>query len=193
MISYLRGTVAEHSLETVVLDVAGVGYGVRVSNETFGRLQTGKEVQLIIFEHIKEDAHDLYGFLDQPAKSLFELLLSVNGVGAKMALSVMNIGSQSDLQLAIANGDITYIQTANGVGKRLAERLVVDLKDKVGLSTSEEAVSFLTSPLATDEAVQALSALGFTAQDAATALSGIDDSLDTEERIKQALQNRRAQ
>ena len=190
MISYLRGTVQVQSDGGIVLDVAGVGYGVRVASDTHGSLRDGAEATLQIYEHIKEDAHDLYGFLNQQSKSFFELLLSVNGVGAKMALSIMNVASEPQLREAIAGGDTKTIQAASGVGKRLAERVIVDLKDKVGLVSSDSATDFLGAAPTTDEAVQALGALGYSPQDASAALQGIDASLPLEDRIKLALKAR---
>jgi len=192
MIATLTGRIDSKDPEQIVIDVAGVGYGVRVDNTTFAGLVQGQKAKLIIYEHIKEDAHDLYGFVDVGAKQFFELLLSVNGVGAKMAISIMNVGNQQELRAAIAGGDSKYIQAASGVGKRLAERVIVDLKDKVGLEASEEATSFLGAPSSADEAVQALGALGFTPQDAADALAGVDPGASTEERIKLALKNKRS-
>ena len=190
MIATLRGILSDKSEAGVIVDVSGVGYRVRVANDTFGSLKVGHEAQLIIYEHIKEDAHDLYGFSSEQSKSFFELLLSVNGVGAKMALNVMNVASEPQLREAIAAGDTKTIQAASGVGKRLAERVIVDLKDKVGLVSSEGATDFLGAAPASDQAVQALAALGYSPQDASAALQGIDSSLPLEDRIKLALKAR---
>jgi Holliday junction DNA helicase RuvA len=123
-------------------------------------------------------------------KSLFEQLLSVQGVGPKMALSVLSIGHANAVRRAIASGDTKSIQKANGVGKRVAERIVVDLKDKVGLAGVDLASTGMLqseTALAQDEAAEALMALGYSPQDAAKALMHIDKDLPTEERIKQAL------
>lgn len=191
MIASIRGIVDELRDGGATIDVGGVGYNVSVTNECFGTLKTGSSCKLVIFEHIKEDAHDLYGFLDKANKALFTLLISVNGVGPKMALNIMNIGRSAEVRAAIAAGDTKYIQSASGVGKKVAERIIVDLKDKVGLQSSEDATGFLsTSDSLEDEAVQALAALGFTPLDAQQALSGIDPSKSTQERIKYALGNR---
>jgi holliday junction DNA helicase RuvA len=191
MIAILNGTIAEKLGEIIVLDVRGVGYGVLVPSEDFGRLAVGDIVKLYIYEHIREVAHDLYGFISTETKALFEQLLGVNGVGPKMALSVLGTGSSKDVRAAIAGGDTKFIQAANGVGKRVAERIVVELKDKVGiLSTTEIDALFIGSSAAKkDEAVQALMSLGYTLPDAVAALSTIDSSLSTETRIKQALKD----
>jgi Holliday junction DNA helicase RuvA len=194
MIATLSGTVAEKLGETVVLDVGGVGYGLLVTAEDFGRLATGQPAKVYVHEHIREQAHDLFGFVTLDTKQLFELLLGVNGVGPKMALSVLSIGSSNDVRAAIATGDVKYIQQAAGVGKRVAERIVVDLKDKVGLEGVDLATTGLLQGeniLLKDEAVEALVALGYSAQDASAALQHVDPGLPTEERIKLALRSPR--
>ncbi len=193
MIATLMGVVAEKTAELVVLDVSGVGYGLLVTNEDYARLGSGDLAKLYVYEHIRENSHDLFGFLALDNKQLFELLLGVNGVGPKMALSVLNTGSANDVRAAIAGGDVKSIQKASGVGKRVAERIVVDLKDKVGLEGVDLSTTGLLQSdtnLLKDEAVEALVALGYTAADAAAALSPIDKDLPTEDRIKQALKQK---
>jgi Holliday junction DNA helicase RuvA len=190
MIATLRGIVAEKLQDMVIIDVRGVGYGVLVPAEDHGGLPPGEEVKLYIYEHIREQAHDLYGFSSRDSKALFEQLLTVNGIGPRMALNILSIGSAGAVRQAIASGDTKVIQQANGVGKRVAERVVVELKDKVGLAGVDlESTGILQGEgmLLTDEAVEALVALGYTPVDAAKALQKIDASLPTEERIKLAL------
>lgn len=188
MIATLTGKVAEKVGDVIVLDCNGVGYGLLVTFEDFGALETGSDAKLYVYEHIRENSHDLFGFKNIETKRLFELLLSVNGVGPKMALAILSIANMNQVKQAIAKGDTKFISQANGVGKRVAERVVVDLKDKVGLVASDDAMDFLSS-LAdpSDEAMQALVALGYSVQDAADALKKIDSKLSTEDRIKQAL------
>jgi Holliday junction DNA helicase RuvA len=192
MIATLKGEITEKKNDQVVLECGGVGYGLLVTFEDFGALELKSKVKLYIYEHIRENAHDLFAFRSQETKKLFELLLSVNGVGPKMALSILSIANSSQVKQAIASGDTKFISQATGVGKRVAERVVVDLKDKVGLVASEDATGFLAIPIGSpnDEAMQGLVALGYSAQDAAEALKGVDDNLSTEERIKQALKVR---
>ncbi len=190
MIATLNGVVSEKLADVVVLDVHGVGYGLLVPAEDYGRLNSGDQAKLYIYEHIREQAHDLFGFLARDTKSLFEQLLGVNGVGPKMALNMLSIGSGQEVRQAIASGDVKFIQRANGVGKRVAERVVVELKDKVGLvGVDLESTGLLQSEtsLAGDEAVEALMVLGYSSQDAAKALQNIDPSLPVEDRLKQAL------
>ena len=193
MIATLSGVVSEKLLEEVVLDVGGIGYGLLVTNEDFGHLTLGDQAKLYIHEHIRENAHDLFGFVGLDTKRLFELLLGVNGVGPKMALSVLNTGKSADVRVAIASGDTKSIQQASGVGKRVAERIVVDLKDKVGLEGVDLATTGLLqsdAALLKDEAVEALVSLGYTANDAATALASVAKDLPTEDRIKLALKQK---
>lgn len=193
MIALLTGDIAEKLLDGVVLDVSGVGYGVYVTSEDYGRLAQGKRAKLYIYEHIREVAYDLFGFVQLDTKRLFEQLLAVNGVGPKMALSILSIGNTDHVRAAIAGGDVKFIQRASGVGKRVAERVVVDLKDKVGLSGIELGSSGLLtsdSVLMKDEAVEALVSLGFSPADASKALQQIDQNLPTEERIRLALKQR---
>ena len=193
MIATLTGKVAEKIADIVVIDVAGVGYGVLVTTEDFGSLAVDNPAKVYVHEHIREQSHDLFGFVRLDTLQLFELLLGVNGVGPKMALSVLNTGNANDVRAAIAGGDVKSIQKASGVGKRVAERIVVDLKDKVGLEGVDLGTTGLLqsdAKLLKDEAVEALVSLGYTAADAATALSSIDKALPTEDRIKQALKVR---
>lgn len=189
MIATLTGTVAEKLPDVLVLDVRGVGYGLLMPLTDYAQLTVGDTAKLYVHEHIREVTYDLFGFTQLDTKKLFEQLLDVTGVGPKMALNILNTGKANDVRLAIAEGNVKFLQAANGVGKRVAERVVVDLKDKVGLISSDTATTFLQDSAlpSSDEAVQALVALGYTAADATAALVGINDDLSTEERIKQAL------
>jgi Holliday junction DNA helicase RuvA len=189
MIATLSGRISEKTLDTVVIECGGVGYGLFVTFEDYGVLEEGSETKLYIYEHIRENSHDLFGFRSTDTKQLFELLLSVNGVGPKMALSILSVASAAAVRQAIAGGDTKFISQASGVGKRVAERVVVDLKDKVGLTASEDATGFLSTLSAnpSDEALQGLVALGFSVADASEALKKVDSKLSAEERIKEAL------
>lgn len=190
----LSGKVAEKLSEIIVIDVSGVGYGILTTAEDYTKLNVGDITKLYIYDHIRENAHDLFGFTMLDTKSLFEQLLNVSGVGPKMALNMLSIGSGESVRLAIANGDVKFIQSANGVGRKLAERVIVELKDKVGLSGIDLDKSGLLqsdSLLLKDEAVQALMGLGYSAQDAALALADVDKKAPTTERVKLALKERK--
>ncbi len=193
MIATLSGVIAEKLGEIIVIDVAGVGYGVLVPVEDYGKLMPGEAAKIYVYEHIREQSHDLYGFCQLDTKRLFELLLDVNGVGPKMALNILGVGSVEDVRQAIASGDTKYIQAAQGVGKRVAERVVVELKDKVGLVSTVNTESLLAGSALSqhDEAVQAMVSLGYNLQDAVAVMAGIDASLSTEERVTRALKGAR--
>lgn len=194
MIATLTGTVAEKLGDLVVLDVHGTGYGLLVPVEDYGNLVIGEVAKVYIHEHIRETAYDLYGFYKLDTKHLFEQLLDVNGVGPKMTLNVLSIGTVDSVRSAIAAGDTKYIQAAPGVGKRVAERIVVELKDKVGLVSTASPETYLTSTntLQQDEAVQALISLGYDVSDAVNALAHIDAQLPVEQRIREALKGTRS-
>ena len=189
MIITLQGVVAEKIGQVVALDVHGVGYGVLVTMNDLDRLVTGAQTKLYIYENIKEDSHDLFGFMTLDDKKLFEQLLSVKNVGPKVSMSVLDIGTANAVRSAIASGDVKYLQTAKGVGKRAAEQIVVELRDKVGLITTGSAEDIVTrgGVNSQDEATQALMALGYSEMDAALALQKIDPTLPLEERITRAL------
>jgi holliday junction DNA helicase RuvA len=188
VIATLNGKVAEKLAEQVVIDVAGVGYGVYVTVEDYGKLKIGGQAKVYVYEHIRETSHDLFGFVTQDNKVLFEQLLNVNGIGPKMALNMLSIGNSAEVRTAIAGGDVKFIQSANGVGKKVAERVVIELKDKVGLASGDVDGLFVgTQSAQKDEAVQALISLGFTAADALTALASVPADLPTEKRVKEAL------
>lgn len=180
--------VEEKFVDHVVVVVSGVGYGVKVSSADYGTLKQGDIVKLYIHEHIKDDAHDLYGFKSLESKKLFEQLLSVKNVGPKVALAVLDLGTVAEVSRAISGGEVKTLQTAKGVGKRAAEQIIVELRDKVGLPTENaEGVVGRSGIGAQDEATQALVALGYDDADAQTLLAKVDKELPTEERIKQAL------
>ena len=189
MIATLTGKVSEKQSQMVVLEVGGVGYGVFVTFEDFGALKIGEQAKLYIYESIRENTYDFFGFRNQQSKNLFEQLLTVKGVGPKMALAILSVAGLEQVRQSIAAGDIKFISQAAGVGRKVAERVVVDLKDKVGLAPSEAATEFLTAPAAdpSDEALQGLVALGFTVQDASEALRKVDKNMPPAERVKAAL------
>ena len=193
MIAYLEGVIREKNIENVVIDVNGVGYGVKITIDDAVNLKNNQKVKLHIYEHIREDSHDLYGFVDGTSRQLFELLLTVKNVGPKVALAVMSIEREEVLRSAIANGNVELIKSAKGVGKRAAEQIIVELRDKVGLQSGENAENIITrgSTDSSDEAVQALISLGFSGLEASRALSNIDKALPVEEKVKQALRTKK--
>lgn len=187
MIAHVYGEVVEKTADSLIVDVGGVGYEVQVAASELEAVSVGAKAKLYTHDHIRENAHELFGFGQLAAKRLFELLISVSGVGPKMALSVLSLGDVESTRTAIANGDSAFVQRASGVGKRLAERIVVDLRDKVGVPSSSVVVNNLVT--AKDDALDALLALGYNIQQASQALEGIDTTLDTQAKIKLALKN----
>lgn len=184
MIAHVAGQVVEKTDNALIIDVGGVGYEVQVAAGDFNGAILGEPIKLYTYDHWRENAHDLFGFSGLPAKRLFELLISVSGVGPKMGLALLSLGDAEGLRGAIAQGDSAFIQRANGVGKRLAERIVVDLKDKVGAAGAS------ARPVAAgDDALSALLALGYSLQQANEALAEVDVDLGVEDRIKLALKH----
>ena len=189
MIAHIRGVVAEKFAGSVIVDVAGVGYEIAMPAGDFDVVTLGEEIKLYTHHHVREQAEELFGFSSLAAKKLFELLLSVQGVGPKAALAILSLGSAENVRNAIANSDSTFVAKASGVGKKTAERVVVDLSDKVGLPThygrKDDPVQ--TALNTTDEALEALMALGYTLADATKALENVDMNLPTNKRITEAL------
>lgn len=189
MILTLSGKVSEKLGEQLVLDVSGVGYGLIVSSADFSSVSSTETVKFYIYEHIRENTYDLYGFLNLESKNLFEQLLSVKNVGPKVAMAVLDTADTNTIKANIASGEVKFLQTAKGVGRRAAEQIVVELRDKVGALVTEGAEGIVNRAGVglQDEAAEALMSLGYSAQDAAISLEKIDKDLPVEERIKQAL------
>lgn len=193
MIATLTGTISEHQGNQVIVEIGGLGYGVMVTMTDQAVLPVGVDTKLYIYENIKEDTYNLIGFKSLSTKQLFEQLLSVKNVGPKGALAILDIGDEASVRTAIAGGDVKKLQTAKGVGKRAAEQIVVELRDKVGAPVGDAAEGLVgrAGVNQSDEAIQALMALGYTDTDAQTALTGIDESLPLEDRVNQALKSSR--
>lgn len=189
MIAHVRGTVAEKFGNAVIVDVQGVGYEVQVAQPDFDAVVLDENVTFFTYHHVREQSEDLFGFSSLAAKKLFELLITVQGVGPKAALSILSIDGAESARNAIAQSDSVYVAKATGVGKKIAERVVVDLSDKVGLPTALTATAGgpLQTITSSDEAMEALIALGYTLQDAMVALEGVDTALPVSERVRQAL------
>ncbi|MBL8158921.1 Holliday junction branch migration protein RuvA [Candidatus Saccharibacteria bacterium] len=189
MIAHVSGVVAEKFINSLIVDVGGVGYEVFVSALDFEAAHLHEPIKLYTHHQVREQEQSLFGFSSLAAKRLFELLTSVQGIGPKAALAILSLAPSEQVRSAIANGDAGFIQKASGVGKRGADRVVVDLQDKVGLPSGSYEVfkpQQLTA-LPTDDAMEALMALGFNLAQATEALQGIDDTLPTEERVRLAL------
>lgn len=177
MIAFLRGTVAEIALDRAVIECAGVGYEVLCSPRTLGTFTRGEETKIITAQVIREDSHTLYGFPDQEAKDMFALLQTVSGLGPRLALAAQAVYDSHELAQAIRQGDAKMLQKIPGVGKRVAERMVVDLKDKVpdlGQAEPQRLPTPTAANPAVEEAVlEALVGLGFTEKVAAPVLAAV--------------------
>lgn len=186
MIARLRGRPAGRSPEGLVLDVNGVGYLVAATPAVLRRATAGAELTVETYMHVREDALQLYGFADAEEREMFVHLLTVSGVGPKVALAVVSGSPASELRKAVALGDPARFQAIPGIGKKIAERIVLELKEKLGtvVETGLSAVSDAPSHLV---ARDALVELGYAVLDAERALAEIDPDLPAEERVRLAL------
>ena len=191
MIAHIRGIVTEKIAGTIVVDVQGVGYELSVALGDFEAAQNGQEATFYTYHHIREQAEELFGFGSLAAKKLFQILIAVQGVGPKAALAILSLGSSEQVRNALAQGDAGFVQKAAGVGKKTAERIIVDVRDKVGVptqfGTTDSTLTASTPGEQPDEAREALMALGYTLADATKALEGIAQDLPTAERVRLAL------
>lgn len=190
MLAHVSGTVAEKFGSSVIVDVHGVGYEIAVPRGDYDQVTLDETVKFYTYHHIREQSEELFGFSSLAAKKLFELLITVQGVGPKAALAILSLGTAEQVRNAIANSDSVFITKAVGVGKRTAERVVVDLADKVGLPTKYQQTQVTQEERKTsDEALEALMALGFTLAEATKALEGVDPTLPTAKRVTEALKS----
>ena len=193
MIASLRGTLLYSDPAFAVVECGGVGFKCFITRNTYSKLpQTNNEVFLHTYMVVREDAMDLYGFIEQEELNAFKLITSVNGVGAKIGLSILSDIPSDRLTLSIASGDAKALTVASGVGIKLAQRIILELKEKVGsieVSNREEIASVQTavSASSTSEAVEALVALGYSKGEASLTVARLDAALPTDELIKQAL------
>ena len=189
MIAHLVGKVVEKFGSSLIVDVNGVGYEIMVTKLDFDDCQLNEERKFYAYHSVRENAEELYGFSSLMAKKVFELLISVQGIGPKAGIAIMSLAEAEEVRNAIANADTAFIAKASGVGKKTAERVIVDLRDKVGIPSRYGAAEVKRSESLkeSDEALEALMALGFPLKEATAALEKVDTSLSVEERIKLAL------
>ena len=192
MLYYVSGNVAVLEPGLAVIDCGGVGYGCRVTAYTAAQLKLNQNAKLFITESIREDAFDLYGFISREEQHCYELLTSVNGVGPKAAMAILSAGPQN-FTLAVMTGDEKLLTAAQGVGKKIAQRIILELKDKMGGGAMELDFSGGASVAApvqggnTAMATAALQELGYSAAEIHNALKGVDPTASTEEMIRYAL------
>jgi len=192
MLYYVSGPVTVLEPGLAVIDCGGVGYGCRVTAYTAGQLKLNSNARLYITESIREDAFDLYGFISREEQRCYELLTSVNGVGPKAAVSILAAGPQN-FTLAVMTGDEKLLTAAQGIGKKIAQRIILELKDKIGGSSVELDFSgpAVTASAQTGSAAAlaraALQELGYSPAEISTALKGADPNATTEELVRYAL------
>ncbi len=192
MISYVKGTVAYIGNDCIVVDNNGIGYNIQVSSSTASAVVMEKGVQIYTYMNVKENELSLFGFLTKEELNMFNLLISVNGVGPKSAVAMLGALSPSQLALAIATEDIKALSVGQGIGKKIAQRIALELKDKVGADTITTGVELVQKVDVTTgeraEALSALMALGFTKNEAENAIKAVFvNGMATEEIISKAL------
>lgn len=186
MFATLNGRVDEAEEHALVLEVGGIGFRVHTTDRTARTQTVGDNIKLYIHESIREDAFDLYGFVTKEEKNIFLQLISVSGVGPKAALAILSTLRPAELSAAVASSDAKRIATAPGVGPKLAQRIALELKDKLAPATAE-AIGETPLTALGNEALAALMALGFSATEARDALAAADPSAPTGEQVRQAL------
>ena len=193
MIYYVSGPVTVLEPGLAVVDCGGVGYGCRVTAYTAAQLKLDKPAKLYITESVREDAYDLYGFISREEQRCYELLTSVTGVGPKAAMAILSSGGPQNFTLAVMTGDEKMLTAAQGVGKKLAQRIILELKDKIGGGAMELDFSGPTVSAPVQQgnnaslATAALQELGYSPAEIAAALKGVDASASTEEMVRYAL------
>ncbi len=198
MIGFVKGRIDEISEENVVVDIGGIGCNVKISSETAAQLSgVNEEVKLYTYTCVREDLFQLYGFLTRDELEIFKKLITVNGIGPKGGLAILSVMSADNLRFAIIAGDAAAIAKAPGIGKKTAERVILDLKDKVSIEdtfVSKEMTQLTEKTVdkqAKNEAVEALTALGYSASDALRAVNMVsfEENMSVETILKLALKN----
>ncbi len=199
MYAYIKGTLEETGEDYIVVEAGGIGYHIFTTGQTFQYLPSmGEEVKVYTYLHVREDAMILFGFLTKDDLFVFRLLLGVSGIGPKGALAILSVMTTDDLRFAVLGDDAKAIAKAPGVGAKTAQRLILELKDKLSLEDAfEQKLAKNDNPVqnkakgAKNEAIEALVALGYSSSEALKALNGIEitDDTDVEDILKAALKN----
>lgn len=188
MISYLSGKIRSKGKSFIIVEVNNLGYKIFISPTYYSELNIGDEVEIYTHQYIREDALDLYGFRDIPELEIFEMLLAISGIGPKSALGVLSVGSIDDIKSSISSGDSSLLTKVSGIGRKTAERVVLELREKISaLDSSSFSGRTKISNSSSDE-IDALISLGYSIQQAREALKNVDSSIkDSSERIREAL------
>ncbi|MEA4920990.1 MAG: Holliday junction branch migration protein RuvA [Clostridiaceae bacterium] len=194
MFYYIKGIVALSEPGLVVIDANGVGYGIMTSLGSSAQAEAGREATFYTYLHVREDIFDLYGFISREELDCFKLLIGISGVGPKAALSILGVTTPSKLALAVLTDDQKALSAAPGIGKKLAQRIILELKDRMsrgqleGASAGVEDINGIQSGTAADDAVSALLVLGYSRAEAISALKGLDSSgMTVDEIVRSAL------
>ncbi len=192
MIHHLKGKLVEKNPTNVVVECGGVGYFVNISLNTFSKISDSESIQIYTHLQVKEDSHTLFGFAEKSEREIFRLLLSVSGIGSSTARTMLSSLSPTQIRDAIASGDVPTIQGIKGIGAKTAQRVILDLKDKILKIYNIDEVSLNSNNTNKDEALSALEVLGFARKQAERVIDKVltqDSSLSVEDIIKQTLKN----
>ena len=189
MITHIRGLLIEKSPTEVVIETNGVGYSINISLNTFSKLGSEDNIKLFTYQIIKEDSHSLYGFYEKSERFLFIKLISVSGVGASTARTMLSSLSPIEIISAISKGDVSVIQSIKGIGLKTAQRLILELKDKLNINQNDDSIDFAPISSVT-EAISALEVLGYSNKQTNKVVNQIfnqNPGIDVESLIKEAL------
>lgn len=193
MIALINGTVEYIDENSAVIDTGGVGYRAYMSPANLARINAGQSVKIHTFLRVAEGIMDLYGFLTREELSMFKMIISVSGAGPKAGLAVLSVMTPAQVALAVVTDDYKSITKAQGVGPKLAQKIVLELKDKlksndlISSGASDDGYDFVAAPAASNDAVEALMVLGYSQSEAMRAVASAGEGLSTEEAIKKAL------
>ncbi len=180
MIGSIKGTIIKKGEKFVIVETGGVGYKISLTPDSMSKVKDGSGVMLFIHTHVREDAFDLYGFLNYEELEFFEMLITVSGIGPRGALVILGVASIETLRKAISSGDLAYLTKISGIGRKTAEKILLELRDKVGAETEGTLQSEL-------DALEALKSLGYSQNEARDALKQIDSGTDTNTKVREAL------
>ena len=192
MINHLKGKLVEKNPTYVVVECNGVGYFLNISLHTFSLIKDEESIQIFTHLQVREDSHTLFGFIEKSEREIFRLLISVSGIGSSTARTMLSSLSPQQIKEAIANGDVPSIQAIKGIGSKTAQRVILDLKDKILKVYEMDEVSHISNNTGKEEALSALEVLGFTRRQSEKVVDRIvaeNASLSVEDIIKQALKN----
>jgi Holliday junction DNA helicase RuvA len=192
MIDYIKGDIALITPTYLIMETGGIGYLVNISLTTFSKLETKKEYKILVHEVIREDSHQLFGFADNEERDIFRLLISVSGVGANTARMMLSSLNPGEIEKAILGSDSNLLKSVKGIGLKTAQRIIIDLKDKLGKHTGSDEIFTFADNTNREEALSALVMLGFAKSAVSKVLDKIvrdEKNLSVEDMIKRALKN----